>query len=1101
MVKRTYWKALWRSIKVNKLRFLSMTSLMALGAFALVGLKMTPASMENTAQSYIAQTDMMDLAVIADYGFSQADREELESLDNLELEFSHLLDVTVKGKSEALRLFSLPEKISKPQLVEGRLPQSTSELVLDQELKGRYKIGDKLTLQSYRLPNLPLVKTELTVTGFAKSADMWFKDNYGDSREGDGGLAGFGLLLPEAFTSPSYSLLKIRLQSLKDRSYYVKDYQTEIDSYKDRLEGLLEDNPALRYQEVKQEAGEKLSKAKEEVLSAESQLNEAKESIQSQENHLKSGEKGLEAAKKSLNENKTGIEQSQNHLQGQAAILDHVKKSLDSTKKQLDSTKFLLDDTKAVLDGQHAQLTLVQNQLALEKASLDQLAGQISSAQALLAQDIRDYEAGNSAYIYSDFELRASQIAEDSQRYQQAYEAYQLSLSTYQSQAADYQARFFQYQEGLASYQESYDHYQASLDNYETSLSHLQSGENQIVSGQNKLSQSEEELTEKAAELDDGKAKLEKAKEELASKERETLSQLNQAKKDIAQSEDSLAGLKLPSYKVFDRTNFPGAYGYQIYKTSTDNIRTVSGIFPVVLYLVAALVTLTSMTRFVDEERQKAGLFKALGYSKQDILANFLIYASLTSLLGTLLGSIAGYFILSPMVGNLLTGQSILEKVSLTFQPHYFLVALLLAFISTILPTWLVAHKEVAAETSVLLQAKAPVQGAKILLENWSALWRRLSFTQKVTARNIFRYKQRLFMTVLGVAGSVALLFAGLGIRSSISSVSDRQYQDLIRYDLLVLEENQPSQEEHTKLIESLDKTNQTWQSLNFQKVQTQVGDRLEEIPIFISQEPLDDFISLQERKSGKSLTLSDKGVIISEKLAGLVKVKSGQDIKVTLEGKDYLLKVDAITEHYAGHVIYSSANYYEQLKTGVKPTQAYFVKSNQTSSNLISERAEDFLSQPAVTAIIQNKNLTTQLTSLADSLQSVMVILVLVATLLAIVILYNLTNINLVERVRELSTIKVLGFHPREVTLYIYRETIILSLLGIVLGLIAGNQLHSFIINRIGSNNIMFMPTVSWEVYLIPLVTILLILLGLGLWVNSHLKKLDMLEALKSVD
>ena len=414
------------------------------------------------------------------------------------------------------------------------------------------------------------------------------------------------------------------------------------------------------------------------------------------------------------------------------------------------------------------------------------------------------------------------------------------------------------------------------------------------------------------------------------------------------------------------------------------------------------------------------------------------------------------------------------------------------------LPAYLVARRELHDEAAQLLLPKPPVKGAKILLERIGFIWCRLSFTQKVTARNIFRYKQRMLMTIFGVAGSVALLFAGLGIQSSVAGVPFRQFQQIQQYQMIVSENPSATNQDKAELEEVLKgKDIKAYQKIYSKTLDKDFKgkDGLQIITLMMTEkEDLTPFIHLQHHQ--QELTLKD-GVVITTKLAQLAGVKVGQTLEI--EGKE--LKVAAITENYVGHFIYMSQASYEQLYGQLPQANTYLVSLRDTSATSIERQAGLLMNQSAVSSVVQNASAIRLFDSVASSLNQTMTILVIVSVLLAIVILYNLTNINVAERIRELSTIKVLGFHNNEVTLYIYRETIVLSLVGIVLGLVAGFYLHQFLIQMISPATILFYPQVGWEVYVIPVAAVSIILTLLGFFVNHHLRKVDMLEALKSVE
>ncbi len=439
-----------------------------------------------------------------------------------------------------------------------------------------------------------------------------------------------------------------------------------------------------------------------------------------------------------------------------------------------------------------------------------------------------------------------------------------------------------------------------------------------------------------------------------------------------------------------------------------------------------------------------------------------------------------------------------MEKARSIFYWSYSLFALTLSWVSSVLPAYLVARRELHDEAAQLLLPKPPVKGSKILLERLSFIWSRLSFTHKVTARNIFRYKQRMLMTIFGVAGSVALLFAGLGIQSSVGGVVERQFEQIQQYQMIVAEKSSVTEQEKVDLESALQSESiHAYQKIYSKSIEKDFKGKtgLQTITIMVtSRENFKPFIALEE--NGQEVQVTD-GAVVSQKLAQLAGVTVGD--KLELDGKE--IKVSAISENYVGHFVYLNRATYEQVYGTSPQDNTYLVKLKEPTPSNTEKEAAAFMKKTAVSGVVQNATAIHLFESVANSLNKTMAILILVSVLLAIVILYNLTNINVAERIRELSTIKVLGFHNKEVTLYIYRETMVLSFVGIVLGLVAGYYLHQFLIQMISPATILFYPRVSWEVYALPIVAVTVILALLGLFVNHHLRKVDMLEALKSVE
>ncbi|MFR2056823.1 MAG: FtsX-like permease family protein [Streptococcus salivarius] len=624
-------------------------------------------------------------------------------------------------------------------------------------------------------------------------------------------------------------------------------------------------------------------------------------------------------------------------------------------------------------------------------------------------------------------------------------------------------------------------------------------------------SQSQAQITQAKQELETALAQTQQmatSNPAEAASVKEATAKIEAKQKELEESQAMVDNLPAPSYQFYSRREIPGSEGYVAYESNINIIHDVSNIFPVALYFMAALVTFVTMGRFVEEERGKAGIFNALGYSSPRIIHKFVIYGLITSITGTTAGVITGHTLLPILIHN--TYKSDLQLPA--FELHFIgltLVAFLLGLLSAVLPAFAVAKKELWEKPSQLLLPKPPRAGAKIVLERITPLWKRLSFTEKVTMRNIFRYKQRMFMTLFGVAGSIALLFAGLGIRSSVSNLNQQQFEDIIHYDMIVAKQPNTSSaldEELTKLLDSKDV--KEYLNVHFETLQKIAGSNkdTQEISTLVFNDRddklVDSYVSLHDRDRNKTLKLSNDGAIISEKMAKLLNLKVGDTITVqNSQDESVKIKIAGITEMYMGHFLFMNASYYQKAFGTPSVNNANLVTLAEPTKQNVENMAAKFINLPNVYGVVQNNNLKLQISTMVNSLTQVIGILITVSILLAVVVLHNLTNINVSERIHELSTVKVLGFYNNEVSLYIYRETIYLSIIGIFVGFGLGQALHHYMVSIIPPDRIMFDPSLGLATYLLPAVLIGIILIILGFVVNKRLAKLNMLEALSSVE
>lgn len=1110
-----------QSLLSSKGRFLSIFSLMMLGALALTGLKVTAPNMEKTAQAYIASHRTMDLAVISGLGLSQADLDELETIEGATLEAGYFKDVVTNEGQTAIRLFSAPKTLSTYKLVEGEMPSQKGQIALSASFKNRYKLDDTVQVTESDKDGKILTQTSFTLVGFVASAEIWDNETMGLATSGDGQLGGYGLVSQDTFKSEVYTIARIRYDDLVDLPYYSQAYQDRLDQHQEDLEKLLADNDEQRLETIQAEGQTEIDKGEAEIGQAQSQLDQAA-------GELASGKDQLASGRREFARGRAKLVQSEMELRTVLAQLLQTKFQLDESKKELDSQKDKLDQSKSFLDVSHEglletaqRLESAKQQLDSQNAQLSQTASQISTGRAswFQAQKELDLEIANhlqEGQTLSDYsDLLARQEGLDAEKarldqleadYEQANQAYLQGYDYYQTKQNEYNSNLAQYQTWKQEYQAGLARYQAGLSQYEQGIVAYNKGVEDYEWGLSQLESSNQLLRQEELRLEEADKELSQAQSQFSEKKATADQEISQAQTEIAQAKSDLSKLEKAPYQVYTRLSLPGGDGYTTYSNATRSIAAVGNVFPVVLYLVAALVTFTTMARFVDEERTQSGLLKALGYTNRQIMTKFILYGLATGLVGTIVGIIAGNLLLSPLISNIITQTTVIGPAKLHFYPLWTGLALLLSLASSVLPAYLVARRELTEKPAQLLLPKPPVTGSSIWLEKWPAIWSRLSFTHKVTARNIFRYKLRMLMTIFGVAGTVALLFGGLGIRSSISGVVQRQFGELIHYDMLVVENSRATEEELDKLTHFL-QSDQVRQSLPvaFEQLHQTVEENGQRknlsISLYISdRRDFGNQVSL-ESSTGQPIKLSDRGIVLTEKLAQIYGVSVGDKLSLTLEDKEVSVRVEAVADMYAGHFIYMTDSYYEQVTGKQKTANAYLVQLKDSQLGHIQTLASQLLAMPAVRSLVQNTSLIDMLTTIAGSLQTIMTILVILSILLGLVILYNLTIINMSERIRELSTIKVLGFHNKEVTMYIYRETIALSLIGMLVGLVSGIYLHKLLLAMIGSDSIRFNPSVGLEVYLIPILAISGILAALGWYVNHHLRKVDMLEALKSVD
>lgn len=776
-----------------------------------------------------------------------------------------------------------------------------------------------------------------------------------------------------------------------------------------------------------------------------------------------------------------------------------------------------LATAQAQLASANASVTSGQTQLQAAQTQLAQGQNQLSDSWNQLANGKTQLDAAREQLETSKTVLdkvgatlgKWEQTGITGKLYEQIRGKYDMAINQYNEACAEYNRQLNAYNAGLQQYQNAVARLDQGSQAYRSNADNLAQASKQIAEKQNELgkavSQAGKQVADGVTQLIQGQRDIDKAETEYQSKLAEFNAQKPEAERQITLAEEKIDNLTVPAYSVSGRREGLTSQGYRVYMVIEGIVAKLADIFPIFLYFVAALVTFSTMGRMVDEERTNSGTLKALGYGNADVMLKFTVYGFAASTLGTCIGVLAGHTLLPLIVAHAYSAGFTMPDIMLKFHPWITMAAFALAWISAVVPAWLAASKELREKPASLLLPKPPAKGSKILLEHFPPLWNRLNFTHKVTARNIFRYKTRMFMTIFGVCGAVSLLTAGLAVQSSIGQIGNRQFEELIHYDLIVAEESDTNSAQRKEIATTLKgKTVQSSTAVRYEELSKTAGKENDKqsITLLATDDAynFNEYLTLRDRKTHQPQILVNNGAVISERLAEMLNVSVGDTFTVNDEnGAQRTIKVAGISEMYIGHFIFMNAQCYEHVFGDQYSTNAYMVRLKDHSNANTERQGAKFMKLAAVRGVVQNTTQKNMVSTIVGSLNQIMEVLILVAVLLAVVILYNLTNLNVSERIRELSTIKVLGFHTSETTMYIYRETILLSLLGILAGYGFGECLHRYIITEVPPDEVMFDPAISWIALAAPAIVVAVVLAVLGWIVYRQLETVDMLEALKS--
>lgn len=777
---------------------------------------------------------------------------------------------------------------------------------------------------------------------------------------------------------------------------------------------------------------------------------------------------------------------------------------------QLATAQAQLASANASVASGQTQLQAAQTQLAQGQNQLSDSWNQLANGKTQLDAAREQLETSKTVLDKVGATLgKWEQTGITGKLYEQIRGKYDMAINQYNEACAEYNRQLNAYNAGLQQYQNAVARLDQGSQAYRSNADNLAQASKQIAEKQNELgkavSQAGKQVADGVTQLIQGQRDIDKAETEYQSKLAEFNAQKPEAERQITLAEEKIDNLTVPAYSVSGRREGLTSQGYCVYMVIEGIVAKLADIFPIFLYFVAALVTFSTMGRMVDEERTNSGTLKALGYGNADVMLKFTVYGFAASTLGTCIGVLAGHTLLPLIVAHAYSAGFTMPDIMLKFHPWITMAAFALAWISAVVPAWLAVSKELREKPASLLLPKPPAKGSKILLEHFPPLWNRLNFTHKVTARNIFRYKTRMFMTIFGVCGAVSLLTAGLAVQSSIGQIGNRQFEELIHYDLIVAEESDTNSAQREEIATTLKgKTVQSSTAVRYEELSKTAGKENDKqsITLLATDDAynFNEYLTLRDRKTHQPQILVNNGAVISERLAEMLNVSVGDTFTVNDEnGAQRTIKVAGISEMYIGHFIFMNAQCYEHVFGDQYSTNAYMVRLKDHSNANTERQGAKFMKLAAVRGVVQNTTQKNMVSTIVGSLNQIMEVLILVAVLLAVVILYNLTNLNVSERIRELSTIKVLGFHTSETTMYIYRETILLSLLGILAGYGFGEWLHRYIITEVPPDEVMFDPAISWIALAAPAIVVAVVLAVLGWIVYRQLETVDMLEALKS--
>lgn len=1042
MKKKALRKDFYMEIRRSTGRFMSIFFIVAIGCAFFSGIRASEPDMRYSGDAYFDDRNMMDIQVISTMGLTDEDLQAIEDVDGVEAaEGGYSVDVLCsEGDNQiAVHVMSLLPAMNQVQLEEGRLPKEEDECAVDVDYlnESSLKIGDEITFSSGTDDEI----TDTLKTDTFTITGAVSSPAYISFQRGNTTIGNGSLTAFIVVPQESFSLdVYTEIYAQVDGA---KELTAFTDAYDDRVRDVMD-----KVEEIKEEREQ--IRYDEIVYVANDALEDARQQVTDAETELEDGKTEAEAE----------LADARQQLADAQAEVDRGRQEIETSKEQLESSRKQLEDSQAQVDQGQEELN----------ANIDALNEQIDELNAAKEQ----YNALAASGLTDDVMMAALNTM---------YEKIQSGESA------------------VAQAQAQIDSAKAEL---QSSQEQINSGWDQIAEGEQELSDAEMRLSDAETEIADGWEEYyegeAQAEQEIADGEQK----ISDAKEELSDAEAEINDIEKPEWYVYDRSNLPDYTGYG---ENADRMRAIGEVFPAIFFLVAALISLTTMTRMVEEQRTQIGTLKALGYERHSIAGKYLGYALLATVSGSVLGILLGEKIFPYIIINAYgIMYQHMHEVVLPYNIQYGLGAAAAALTSTLLATILSCYKELKEQAAELMRPPTPKQGQRVLLERITFIWKRLNFSWKASIRNLVRYKKRLFMTIFGIGGCMALMLVGFGLKDSIFAIVDIQYGEIQLYDGNIILADDITDDEKENIMTKLEEDSAMAGATEGLLTQITVGtgDEWHDVYLDVPKDidEFSDFVVLQDRITNQKYGLDDSGAILTEKMSVELDVEPGDTITIHDGDRgDLKVEISAVCENYMGHYLYMTPAYYEKIYKEEPDYNSIFYKTADRITEEAERIGEEALALPGALSVSYTTDLREQVDNMLGALDEVIVVLIISAGMLAFVVLYNLNNINITERQRELATLKVLGFYNGEVAMYVYRENIILTFLGAVFGIILGKILHGFIIVTVEIETVMFGRNIDLSSFVYGFLLTLMFSLLVNGAMYFKLKKINMVESLKSVE
>lgn len=1070
-MKKALLKNSFKEIKKSYKRFISILLIALLGVGFFAGLRAASPDMVDTIDKYYKESNVYDIQIISTLGLTDNDITAIKNIENVQNvygTYSGDILVDINNKELVSKILAI-EDVNKPTLIEGNMPKNANECLVEPSflITSNKKIGDTLELELDE-DNKFLKESKLKIVGTADSP-IYISRDRGTTTLGTGAINNYIYVSKNNIESDAYTEIYVILKNADKYKTTSNKYEDYVEETKKKIEGIKEERETARYNELINTANEEIQKAESEFntqkADGEKQINNAEEKLQSGKNEIANAESKIKE-----NEEK-------------------AKKEFASADKKIKNAKLEIKNNEETLENEKINVSNAINNANEKKKKLN----------AQLTELNKNLEEINKNYKEILEKLNNGNLTEE-EKFILNNKKQELELKQ-----TELEKTKLQIQAGIKEIDNQINNANSTINE---AILKLKTAKSELSKQENRLAKTKKEtlnqLSSAKSKLEPLKQEIQTAETELNSKKTEFSTKISEAEIKLIDAKEQVNKIEHANWYILDRNQNSG---YVSFVQDTQSIDSLSIVFPIVFFAIAILVSLTSMTRMVEEDRTELGTLKSLGYNKAQIMFKYILYSSLACIIGGVIGIIIGLQLIPRVIWMMYSMMYTIPEFVVGLNSEHSSSGLALIYICIVGATIYAVARDLREKPANLLRPKAPKIGKRVLLERIKFIWKRLNFSQKVTIRNIFRYKKRFLMTIIGIFGCTSLILTGFGIKDSISAILPNQYEKVFLYDFQVGLKTSLSNEDKQEVISQIHDTGKVDNIVEtYMVADLAINDEYsEDLQVIVPKnaDELKNVIKINNVKNKKEeVNLQEDGVILTDKLAQLLNVKEGDSItlKGTLED-DKKLKVNYITENYISHYIYMTKDMYENIYGEKYNTNGLLVKANNLNLEEQKDLSKKLLEEGKVSTVSLNSNIKKTVDDMMSSLNYVVIILIVSAGLLAFVVLYNLSNINISERQKELATIKVLGFYDKEVYKYVTRETVLLTTIGIILGLVGGYFLNYFILGTCEINMLRFAKVINPLSFLYAILITVIFTIIVNVITYFALKKIDMISSLKSVE